>query len=555
MGGNDADQASSLVVDNGKVIVLGFCTGNTTNKFGDGVHDTVVNATAGLQFIARFDTSGNFIDVKNYPWDYSKLFLNSQGNYLITNGLSAAKINPSGTVISTYTFVTLTPFYPSVTGISMDKNDNIYICSLFNNTINIGPGTVLSPTTSTLIANTYAANSLIMKFSSTGIMSWYKRGNTSVADNLQGCTVDTSGTKLATGGAAWNGSTVFSYYVTSGVGTNGATFYLLDAGTGNFISAKTGTANGQPQLAPYYTDRDNNFICKGHTNGFLAFNSTTNTVAGAAGNHQNLIGKFDANGNFVSLNLLPQMGSSNGRNKVNGLDVSEQGNIYVGGMFGGTLDSAGVAVSLSGGLEDGFVAKYGFACNSTSTSLSPLPPTSLTAVYQASLTNKVTWIDYAQFETGYELWAIGGSITAYSLIASLAANTTTYTHINLQAGKTYCYKARAINSTGSSFFTNIGCAATPSTGGTIGIAEINIVADVNVYPNPTTGPVNLQFVSTGKMADIEVMNVLGAVVEKQELQTIAGENNFILNMPKTKGIYMVRIVTENSRMVKKVVVE
>src|SRR5690606_10694602 len=132
---------------------------------------------------------------------------------------------------------------------------------------------------------------------------------------------------------------------------------------------------------------------------------------------------------------------SSGSENIAGLDIDEQGNVYVGGMFSGTLDSAGTAVNIIGGAEDGFVAKYGFACNSSSTSLSPVPPTSLVAQYQATLTNHVTWIDNAQYENSYELWYNINGAANYSLLATLPANTTTYTHTGLSYTTTYCYKA------------------------------------------------------------------------------------------------------------------
>src|SRR5690606_1405662 len=56
-------------------------------------------------------------------------------------------------------------------------------------------------------------------------------------------------------------------------------------------------------------------------------------------------------------------------------------NIYIAGMFGGTLDSLGTAVTIIGGYEDGFVAKYGYACAcaATSATISPAACNSYTS--------------------------------------------------------------------------------------------------------------------------------------------------------------------------------
>src|SRR5690606_34100235 len=123
--------------------------------------------------------------------------------------------------------------------------------------------------------------------------------------------------------------------------------------------------------------------------------------------------------------------------------------VYVGGMFGGTLDSAGTAVNILGGQEDGFVARFGFPCGSTLTTLSPLAPTNLNASYQGTLTNLVNWVDNSNYETGFELWYNGPTPT-FSLLATLAPNTTTYSHPGLSYSTTYCYAVRAVNNIGPS---------------------------------------------------------------------------------------------------------
>src|SRR5690606_26110886 len=123
-------------------------------------------------------------------------------------------INTLGVVTSTMAFISTTPFYPQLPGITIDRNDNIYLAGYFNNTINIGPGTTLLPTPSTLIANVNCNNSLIMKFSPAGTMQWYQRSNANGGgDGLTGCTIDTSSSQVITGGTAWNGSVIFTYLV------------------------------------------------------------------------------------------------------------------------------------------------------------------------------------------------------------------------------------------------------------------------------------------------------------------------------------------------------
>ena len=461
MGGGDNDGANSLVLDNtGKVIVTGYCL--STAYFSGGANSATVNMSifSNYQFIAKFDTSGTLLSVNTYTLGLMKLFLNSQGNYFITDGLSAANINTLGVMTSTMAFFPSPAYYPIINDIKLDRNDNIFLCGGLIDTVVLNLTNVLLPTASTVFPGTFAGNSLIMKLNSSGVLQWYNRGYTQVQDGLSKCVLDTSNTKILTSGRVLFYSVVFGYTINTGVGTYANPIYLLNASTGSLISGITGSANGQPIVDVYATDRDNNFIISGNTNGFFALGNTTLTVAGVAANRQNLIGKLNSSGNFVSMSLMPQIGSQGANEKVYSAAISEQGNVYLCGQFSGTKDSLGTSVNVIGGVEDGFVAKFGFPCGSTLTALSPLAPTSLTAVYQGSLSNLVNWVDNSNYESGFELWYSNASPT-FSFLTTLPANTTTYTHSGLTYTTTYCYKTRAINNIGPSVFTNSACATTP----------------------------------------------------------------------------------------------
>src|SRR5690606_38103054 len=134
------------------------------------------------------------------------------------------------------------------------------------------------------------------------------------------------------------------------------------------------------------------------------------------------------NGNFIGMNFLPQSGSM--FEQAYDLAVDNQDNIYVCGMFGGTLDSLGTQVNIIGGSQDGFIAKYGYPCGAAPSGSVPSTPLTLAAV-NSSLTNNITWTDNSNNETNFELrYTISPSIT-YSLLATLPANTTSYPHTGL----------------------------------------------------------------------------------------------------------------------------
>ncbi|MBX3164670.1 MAG: T9SS type A sorting domain-containing protein [Bacteroidetes bacterium] len=468
MGGAGEDRANSLVLDNsGHVIVLGS-SASSSYTVGDGIHDTVINNNNNTPaFLAKFDTAGHFINIINTYAGFStvsgiaKLFINSQGNYFLTNALSSYVVNALGTITATYNYA---PSAFRVRGVCLDKNDNIYLSGYITNSITIAG----SPVTFTN-ASSGNGNSLIMKCSPTGSLLWF---NVSMSSGVGGdilgkCTLDTSGTVFITGGVAAMGTaTVFGYAVNSPVpiqSANANVFYRFSASTGSLISASAATMQYVDYITPAYTSKDDTIYCTGTLAGYLAFNTATYTSNPAT--RQSCIGKFDAMGNFINVNKLPQTGSNaaNTREAINGIDMDNQGNVYICGMFGGTLDSLGTAVNIIGGAEDGFVAKFGYGCGNTpTTGTVPNAPLALTATNNGSLTNNVTWTDNSNDESNFDLHYTFGSNPTYSLLATLPANTTSYAHTGLSYTTTYCYKVAATNSIGTSAFSNTDCATTPA---------------------------------------------------------------------------------------------
>ncbi len=89
----------------------------------------------------------------------------------------------------------------------------------------------------------------------------------------------------------------------------------------------------------------------------------------------------------------------------------------------------------------------------TPSAVTVLAPAELRAVNLTMNSISLQWQDRANNETGYEVWraADGGS---YSLLTTLAANTTSYTNSNLPANTTYNYIVRAKTNSSYSDYSN-----------------------------------------------------------------------------------------------------
>ncbi len=69
--------------------------------------------------------------------------------------------------------------------------------------------------------------------------------------------------------------------------------------------------------------------------------------------------------------------------------------------------------------------------------------------------------------------------------------------------------------------------------------------DIKVYPNPSTGKINIE---TLEMIKVEVMDMQGRIVlSSSEIQIDLSD--------KSKGIYFIRVTTNNGVGVKKVVLQ
>lgn len=94
----------------------------------------------------------------------------------------------------------------------------------------------------------------------------------------------------------------------------------------------------------------------------------------------------------------------------------------------------------------------------------PADPTSLSVTQPTASTALLLWTDNSRDEAVFEVERrVVGSETLFTLLASLAQNTVTYTDTGLLEGTTYQYRVRAANDEGISAYTNTVSLTTAST--------------------------------------------------------------------------------------------
>jgi hypothetical protein len=88
--------------------------------------------------------------------------------------------------------------------------------------------------------------------------------------------------------------------------------------------------------------------------------------------------------------------------------------------------------------------------------------------------------------------------------------------------------------------------------GTVSVDEIVWADQINVYPNPTDGLLNIAFQTvTAQKLNVRVYNVMGQLVMSEQFnKVVAGKNNLTMDLSSLiTGIYMVEVLgtqTQNS---------
>jgi hypothetical protein len=129
----------------------------------------------------------------------------------------------------------------------------------------------------------------------------------------------------------------------------------------------------------------------------------------------------------------------------------------------------------------------------------PNTPTALAATATSTSSIDVTWADNATNETAYELQVSLSPTGPFTTIATLPANTTSYTDTGLAEGTTYYYQVAAINAPTYSAWSNIGAATTLTT--PLSICPDTLWVNAVVSPIDTTYLANMVIISDATISN------------------------------------------------------
>ncbi|MFA6151359.1 MAG: SBBP repeat-containing protein [Chitinophagaceae bacterium] len=518
-GGSLSTNGQSVAVDlAGNVYTIGFFTGATDFNPGTG---TTTLTSAGNEdiYISKLDASGNFVWAKSFggkgaDMGYS-IYVDGGGNVYATGSfedtsdfdpgsgiikLSSAggsdvfvlKLDASGNVI----------FANRAGGKGKDMGQSIYanskgsfITGLFSDTADFDPAG-----SAPKLASKGETDVFILKFEIPGTYSWVKQIGGMYEDEAQAIATDSAGNVYTAG---WfNGSVDFNpgagdYYMAS-VAVRDGFLSKLDP-SGNFTYAKIVGGKGFDGIQSISIDGNHNIYAIGYFSGYVDFNTGPGDFYLNSGASTGLfILKLDKTGNFLwakSFNAtLPSHGN------LCATDVA--GHLYLTAYFTGVMTiETPVGPLTSLGADDFFILK-----------MSP----SGKYTYAVNIGGK-----------GYDnSFGIATDRSNNVFVTGNFAGA-----VDFDPGTTNTVLSSTISGGSDAFMVKY--SNFPLT-----LKESSIQSNIRIYPNPASDILKVEIPDAGQNTSIEVINVLGVVMEEYKH---AGAINSLDFNSFAPGIYFIKV--------------
>lgn len=303
-GGTDYDNGVSIAVDKAGNCYITGTYSSSPAIFG--TYTLPLNAFSDI-FLAKYDSNGNILWVKHagglttVPYTGNggtSISVDSLGNCYVTgsfvnkgifdsdsvtsnggNDIFIAKYNSSGNII--WVKNAGGSGYDYGQGISINKNNEVFVTGNFNGTASFGSYTV------TASAN---GDDFIAKYDDSGNCLWVRQSNGGASVNA--ITSDGIGNCYITGGLVQNATVTFGIFSLSD-GGNGTMFIVKYDSSGNCIWAKSASGTGGVSVS---IDAINNIYVTGDFQGTVVIGTYTLT---SSGSYDIFVAKYDNNGNCI----------------------------------------------------------------------------------------------------------------------------------------------------------------------------------------------------------------------------------------------------------------
>lgn len=443
--------------------------------------------------------------------------------------------------------------------IAVDGLGNVYVVGCFTGTADFDGGSGVYNLTSS-----DGEDIFVLKLDTNGNLIWVIGYGGSSEDRGQGIILDATNNLYITG--CFAGTIDFD----PGVGVanlssiSRQTFVCKLDSDGGYIWAKNMSANnGFSQANAITLDNMNNIYTTGYFHGTVDFNpgSGVANLMAMGGNYDIFISKLDSNGNFVWIKHIG--GPSDETVNSNSIAVDITGNVYTTGVFiGGTDFDPGMnTITLNSTFGNTFVSKldingdfvwvkqldydvYAVISDANSniymtggfSGTQDFDPNS--GVFNLVATNDNDYISKWD-SNGNLIWvkqmegfySVGVAITIDALeniySTGFFAGTVDF---DPDMG---VHNLASVGSAGDIFIHKMNALPTP-------ITKIENDLACTLYPNPSSGILQLEIAQDFRIANIEIINTLGQVLTR----TQTSDRNSRLVLPNEAGIYFIRVEVE-----------
>ncbi|MCR6642579.1 MAG: T9SS type A sorting domain-containing protein [Sporocytophaga sp.] len=178
----------------------------------------------------------------------------------------------------------------------------------------------------------------------------------------------------------------------------------------------------------------------------------------------------------------------------------------------------------------------------------PAMPDNLEATAISSSQIKLTWIDKSTNESGFVIEKLSMEFQEFEILDTVFSGTE-YTDHFLNAGTSYTYRVYAYNATSHSDYAGPVSAVTFTVTG----VEDKREKEFTIFPNPTTGNVQISAKDAQTIDHLRVYNDKGTII--YSLENVHSDH-FQLNLNNmASGVYMIQITSESSTSNEKLIVK
>lgn len=473
-------------------------------------------------FIAKYDQNGNVLWARSFGGaemdGANNITTDLNNNCIITGGFSSptiaigsftltrvgsllnsdifiAKLDPSGNVLWAKSYGSSNSGLDQGYALGADPGGNVILNAQYS-------GTTITVGTNTIVAtSTFNPCHFLSKYDQNGNLLWAKN---SAPISVGSLAVDNTGNIY--GGGVYNAPVITvetNTFTNSSAGTfNDILFSKYDT-NGNLVWIKTSNGANAETVTSVKTDNANNvYFCGNSTSSVTAIGNLTINIASSAG----LLGKYDPSGNFLWI----RQGLSSNTNNPYDISTTNNGYVYMSGIFTGSTASFGTTTVTGTGFWNSFITKH-------------------------DTSGALTWA------TAY---SANNSVVADEIVGN---NNSAYVFGSFSCNPTLAIGATTLNFKGG-YDVYLAKLDEISTG----IEVSKKTKNINIYPNPNNGT----FIITSDLIEeqeISIYDLIGQKIHSQQLRV--GENKIQLNT-QSKGLYYYSIEKNNQKStVGKIIIE